>query len=55
MFDKSLQVFFERARLAHETFATYLSIKSLPYSAESQFLSELTPEYLGYFQRWLKS
>lgn len=46
----SSQICFEVSRLPHESFATYLSIKSLPASEESTYLRQLTPEYLQYFR-----
>jgi hypothetical protein len=47
---QSSQRFFESARLPHESFATYLSIKSLPAAEESTQLQQLTPEYIEYFK-----
>jgi hypothetical protein len=48
---KSSQTFFEASRLAHESFATYLSVKALPAAEESTYREQLTPEYMEYFNR----
>jgi len=46
--ERSLDVFIENARLPHEAFATYLSVKALPATVEPLLLAELSTEYLGY-------
>jgi hypothetical protein len=40
----------EASRLPHEAFATYLSVKTLPFKTEGRSLRQLAPEYVDYFR-----
>jgi hypothetical protein len=47
---RSTAAMIEAARLPHEAFATYLSVKTLPFETEGRSLRQLAPEYVDYFR-----
>ncbi len=47
---ESVSCFYKAARLPHESFATYLSIKLMPPSAEPALLAQLSHKYVRYFR-----